>query len=68
MGIREERDKRVKWFMNDRFGMFIHWGLYSIPAVGEWKRSYERISLEEYEMCIRDRYCTVPLLGGSFTS
>ena len=49
MGIREERDKRVKWFMNDRFGMFIHWGLYSIPAVGEWKRSYERISLEEYD-------------------
>ena len=43
MGIREERNKRVKWFMNDRFGMFIHWGLYSISAVGEWKRSYERI-------------------------
>lgn len=44
----EKRNERVKWFMNDRFGMFIHWGLYSIPAVGEWKRSYERITKEEY--------------------
>lgn len=47
--IREEREQRVKWFMHDRFGMFIHWGLYSIPAVGEWKRSYERITDEEYQ-------------------
>ena len=36
MGIMEEREQRTKWFMHDRFGMFIHWGLYSIPARGEW--------------------------------
>jgi alpha-L-fucosidase len=34
--------------MDDRFGMFIHWGLYSISARGEWVRSVERISNEEY--------------------
>ena len=30
------RKKRLEWMINDRFGMFIHWGLYSIPA-GVWK-------------------------------
>ena len=30
-----EKDARMEWWRNDRFGMFIHWGLYSIPA-GEW--------------------------------
>lgn len=44
-----ERSNRTKWFANDRFGMFIHWGLYSIPARGEWVRSNEEISNEEYE-------------------
>ncbi len=48
MTVAEERNKRVSWMMNDRFGLFIHWGLYSIPAVGEWKQSYERISAEAY--------------------
>lgn len=40
--------KRMKWFINDRFGMFIHWGLYSIPARGEWIRSNEKISIDDY--------------------
>lgn len=40
---------RTEWFEKDRFGMFIHWGLYSIPARGEWVRSYERISNEDYQ-------------------
>jgi alpha-L-fucosidase len=30
-----ERDKRMDWFRKARFGMFIHWGLYSVPG-GEW--------------------------------
>ena len=41
--------KRVKWFTQARFGMFIHWGLYAIPARGEWVRSFERISVEDYQ-------------------
>jgi alpha-L-fucosidase len=40
---------RTEWFEKDRFGMFIHWGLYSIPARGEWVRSNEKISNEEYQ-------------------
>src|SRR3954463_2527562 len=43
------REERVKWFMEDRFGLFIHWGLYSIPARGEWVRSFERLSIEDYQ-------------------
>lgn len=45
----EQRIKRTKWMMDDRFGMFIHWGLYAIPARGEWVRSNEEISIEEYQ-------------------
>ena len=33
--IIEARTQRTKWFLEDRFGMFIHWGLYAIPARGE---------------------------------
>jgi alpha-L-fucosidase len=46
---RDAYARRVKWFTHDRFGMFIHWGLYAIPARGEWIRSIERISNEDYQ-------------------
>jgi len=41
-------EERIKWFHEARFGMFIHWGLYSIPARGEWVMYVERIPKEEY--------------------
>lgn len=44
-----ERQERTKWFSEARFGMFIHWGLYAIPARGEWVRSFEKISIEDYQ-------------------
>ena len=37
------------WFVNDRFGMFIHWGLYAMGARHEWLRHNEQISNEEYD-------------------
>jgi len=45
----DERAARLRWFHQARFGMFIHWGLYSIPARGEWVRLNERIPMEEYD-------------------
>ena len=45
---REAYEKRVQWYTQDRFGMFLHWGLYAIPARGEWVRSIERIPREDY--------------------
>lgn len=43
-----ERSKRTEWFNEARFGMFIHWGLYAIPARGEWVRSFEQMPHEDY--------------------
>ena len=37
------------WFRHDRFGMFIHFGLYALPARHEWIKSYEKISEEKYQ-------------------
>ncbi|MCD6407953.1 alpha-L-fucosidase [bacterium] len=39
---------RMKWWREAKFGMFIHWGVYSIPARGEWVMFNERIPKEEY--------------------
>lgn len=39
----------TEWFVHDRFGMFIHFGLYSLPARHEWIKSFERISDEKYQ-------------------
>ncbi|MBO5287677.1 MAG: alpha-L-fucosidase [Clostridia bacterium] len=47
-----ERIKRVQPLMDRRFGMFIHWGLYAIPARAtrsEWIRSVDCVSNEEYQ-------------------
>jgi alpha-L-fucosidase len=53
------REQRMEWWNQARFGMFIHWGLYSIPAgtwkgerieeLGEWIMAYADIPVEEYE-------------------
>jgi alpha-L-fucosidase len=52
-------DPRLEWFRAARFGMFIHWGLYAIPAgewhgqpidgIGEWLMLRARVPLAEYE-------------------
>lgn len=44
-----EKAERMKWWTEDRFGMFIHWGLYSQLARHEWIKKYEAISDEDYQ-------------------
>jgi alpha-L-fucosidase len=53
----QEFDKRMAWWREARFGLFIHWGLYAIPA-GEWKEQTNhaewilttaQIPVDEYE-------------------
>lgn len=39
----------TKWFKRDRFGMFIHFGLYALPARREWVKSFERTKEEKYQ-------------------
>ena len=36
------------WFVQDRFGMFIHWGLYALPSRHEWVQSREQIFPDDY--------------------
>ena len=53
-----ERDKRMGWWRDARFGMFIHWGVYSVPAgeykgqrfdhIGEWIMLDGHIPVAEY--------------------
>ncbi|MHB1152244.1 MAG: alpha-L-fucosidase [Eubacteriales bacterium] len=43
----------TKWFQHDRFGMFIHWGLYALPARHEWVKNKERIPTEVYDKYFR---------------
>lgn len=40
----------TSWFTNDRFGMFIHFGLYSMPARKEWIKKIECIPEEKYDL------------------
>ena len=53
------RDKRLEWFREAKYGLFIHWGLYAIPAgewqgkrslgLGEWIMNRSQIPVREYE-------------------
>ncbi len=55
---KEQRDARMKWWRDARFGMFIHWGIYSVPAgvykgqniggLGEWIQNTAKIPSAEY--------------------
>jgi alpha-L-fucosidase len=45
----QQKQERMAWWTQDRFGMFIHWGLYAMPARHEWVKRYERLTNEEYE-------------------
>ena len=38
------------WFRDSRFGMFIHFGLYSVPGRHEWVKKHESISEEKYDV------------------
>jgi alpha-L-fucosidase len=53
------REARLAWFRDAKYGLFIHWGLYAIPAgewkgktipgIGEWIMNRARIPVKEYE-------------------
>lgn len=54
----EQKQQRMKWWNEARFGMFIHWGIYSVPAgewngstvrgLGEWIMNYSKIPVDTY--------------------
>ena len=56
---KQDFDQRMEWWREARFGMFIHWGVYAVPAgihngseiegVGEWIQRFAEIPISEYE-------------------
>jgi alpha-L-fucosidase len=44
-----QKAQRMKWWTDARFGMFIHWGLYALPARHEWVKNRERLTNEQYQ-------------------
>ncbi|MCE7992707.1 MAG: alpha-L-fucosidase [Roseivirga sp.] len=44
-----QKEDRLAWWTNDRFGMFIHWGTYSLAGRHEWVKKNERIPDERYQ-------------------
>jgi alpha-L-fucosidase len=57
------RDARMAWWRDARFGMFIHWGAYSVPAgiyqgertpgIGEWIMNRSKVPIPAYEEFVR---------------
>jgi alpha-L-fucosidase len=47
------RARRMKWWHEAKFGMFIHWGLYSVIGQHEWALEVEGIPLQQYELLAR---------------
>ncbi|MFQ5741610.1 MAG: alpha-L-fucosidase, partial [Acidobacteriota bacterium] len=41
--------KAREWFQNAKFGLFVHWGVYSVLGRGEWVMQVEKKSIQEYE-------------------
>ncbi len=46
----EDRTRRMKWWHEAKFGMFVHWGLYSTVGRHEWVMEDEGIPAKEYEL------------------
>ncbi len=44
-----QHDARMQWWREARFGMFIHWGIYAVPAQGEWYMTTGHVPKAEYE-------------------
>lgn len=42
-------DARMGWWRDAKFGMFVHWGLYAIPADGEWHMRKNHLPMAEYK-------------------
>ena len=48
--VKADRERRMKWWHEAKFGMFIHWGLYSVVGRHEWLMEMEGIPAPEYEL------------------
>src|SRR5262249_32858595 len=49
-----DRERRMQWWHQARFGMFIHWGLYSVIGQHEWVMENEGIPVAQYELLAKN--------------
>ncbi len=49
VGVPKRAAGDTGWFVRDRLGLFVHWGIYALPARGEWIKSRECISDDDYQ-------------------
>jgi len=70
MGITEKRQEVFRRLLDERLGMFVHYGIYSafagyyrgepVPGLGEWIQKHARIPIAEYEAYGREHFCPAP--------
>ena len=70
--VKQASAQGLKWFQEQRFGMFIHWGLYSILAKQEWIMHVEQIPVDHsaalYRAARMPRKRLIALPGGHHRS
>lgn len=54
LGLSQQPDSKVAWFQDARLGMFIHWGVYSGPAKGEWWMHNAPVTPSDYRKYVTD--------------
>lgn len=55
LGIVQQDDAAMQWYMDAKFGMFLHWGLYAVPAKGEWYMENTRMTPAAYRKFATDQ-------------
>ena len=72
--VASTHDARMKWFKEARFGMFVHYGLYSTLGTGEWSQANENYTVSEYESLMKtfapkegccDEWCALAKRAGA---
>ena len=48
------REKRMDWWHEAKFGMFIHWGLYNVIGQHEWAMEVEGVPIRQYEILAKN--------------
>jgi len=61
---KQQHDRRMEWWREAKFGMFVHWGVYSVPAgfyheqpvkgIGEWIMNRGKIPMSEYQQFAKE--------------
>ncbi|MFD3498741.1 alpha-L-fucosidase [Streptomyces sp. NPDC058678] len=54
LGVEQQPDEKIQWLQDAKIGMFIHWGVYSGPAKGEWYMENAAVTPENYKKYVTD--------------